>query len=72
VPIEKAAANGGFLVSLLARNIRIRPLWKRFGSRRIATDDAASDGSAVGELGDQAFAGPPDRKEFQVHNFNKP
>ena len=27
---------------------------------------------AVGELGDQAFSGPPDRKEFPVHNFTKP
>jgi hypothetical protein len=27
---------------------------------------------AVGELGDRAFQGPPDRKEFTVHNFNTP
>jgi hypothetical protein len=27
---------------------------------------------AVGELGDRAFQGPPERKEFPVHNFNKP
>jgi hypothetical protein len=27
---------------------------------------------AVGELGDRAFPGPPDRKEFPVHHFNKP
>jgi hypothetical protein len=27
---------------------------------------------AVGELGDRAFQAPPDRKEFPVHNFNKP
>jgi hypothetical protein len=27
---------------------------------------------AVGELGDRAFAGPPDRKEFPVHNYTKP
>jgi hypothetical protein len=27
---------------------------------------------AVAELGDQAFSGPPDRKEFPVHNYNKP
>jgi hypothetical protein len=27
---------------------------------------------AVGELGDEAFPTPPDRREFSVHNFNKP
>ena len=27
---------------------------------------------AIGELGDQAFQGPPDIQEFPVHNFNKP
>jgi hypothetical protein len=27
---------------------------------------------AVEELGDQAFAGPPERKEFPVHHFTKP
>jgi len=27
---------------------------------------------AVGELGDQAFPGPPDRKEFPVHHYTKP
>jgi hypothetical protein len=27
---------------------------------------------AVGELGDRAFPGPPDRRDFPVHNFNKP
>jgi hypothetical protein len=27
---------------------------------------------AVGELGDRAFSAPPDRREFPVHNFNRP
>jgi hypothetical protein len=27
---------------------------------------------AVGELGDRAFQGPPDIKEFPVHHFTKP
>jgi hypothetical protein len=27
---------------------------------------------AIGELGDGAFASPPDRKDFPVHHFNKP
>ncbi len=27
---------------------------------------------AVGELGDQAFPGQPDRREFEVSNFTKP
>jgi hypothetical protein len=27
---------------------------------------------AIGELGDRAFPGPPDRRDFPVHNFNKP
>jgi hypothetical protein len=27
---------------------------------------------AVGELGDRAFANPPDIKEFPVHNYTKP
>ena len=27
---------------------------------------------AVGELGDRAFPGPPDRRDFPVHHFNKP
>jgi hypothetical protein len=27
---------------------------------------------AVGELGERAFPGPPDRKEFPVHNFSRP
>ena len=26
---------------------------------------------AVQELGDRAFAGPPDRKEFPVHHYNR-
>lgn len=27
---------------------------------------------AVGELGDRAFQGPPDIKEFPVHHYTKP
>ena len=27
---------------------------------------------AVGELGDRAFAGPPERKDFPVHRFTRP
>jgi hypothetical protein len=27
---------------------------------------------AVAELGERAFQGPPDRKEFPVHNITKP
>jgi hypothetical protein len=26
---------------------------------------------AIGELGDRAFPGPPERKDFPVHNYNK-
>ncbi|MEA2399311.1 MAG: hypothetical protein QOK25_2867 [Thermoleophilaceae bacterium] len=29
-------------------------------------------GPAVQELGDRAFDGPPDIKEFPVHHYNKP
>jgi hypothetical protein len=29
-------------------------------------------GPALGQLGDQAFPGPPERKDFPVHHFNKP
>jgi len=29
-------------------------------------------GPAIGALGDQAFAGPPDIKEFPVHHLLKP
>jgi hypothetical protein len=45
-----------------------------FWESRDAFDQFASSRlqSAVQELGDRAFAGPPDIKEFPVHNFTKP
>lgn len=41
-----------------------REAFDRFAGGRLLT--------AVQELGDQAFQGPPDIKEFPVHRFNKP
>ncbi|HWG09221.1 MAG TPA: hypothetical protein VN672_09460 [Solirubrobacteraceae bacterium] len=29
-------------------------------------------GAAIGELGDRAFQGPPERRDFPVHHITKP